>query len=79
MADDKRPPAGPVQENGKGKVRSRETGGAGLGLAIATRAVAVHGGHIDLSSMPGCGSTFRVRIPEDKAQKGTRSSYSEKT
>jgi len=61
------------------KVRSRETGGAGLGLAIATRAVAVHGGHIDLSSRPGCGSTFRIRIPEDKAQKGTRSSYSEKT
>ena len=60
------------------KVRSRETGGAGLGLAIATRAVAVHGGHIDLSSRPGRGSTFRIRIPEDKAHKGTRT-YSEKT
>ena len=60
------------------KVRSRDTGGAGLGLAIATRAVAIHGGHIDMSSMPGGGSTFRIRIPEDKAQSGTCSSYNEK-
>ena len=57
------------------KVRSRETGGSGLGLAIATRAVAIHGGRIDLSSEPGAGSSFRIRIPEDKSPKGSPYSF----
>jgi signal transduction histidine kinase len=37
--------------------------GAGLGLAIAHRAIAVHGGHIDVRSTPGSGSTFVVSLP----------------
>jgi len=40
--------------------RSREAGGAGLGLCIARWAVEVHGGHIELESEEGKGSTFRI-------------------
>jgi len=45
------------------KARSREWGGAGLGLAIARWAVEVHGGQISLESVEGQGSTFRVTLP----------------
>ncbi len=44
------------------KARSREMGGAGLGLAIAQWAVAVNAGRIELDSKPGRGSTFRIVI-----------------
>jgi len=40
--------------------RSREAGGAGLGLCIARWAVEVHGGRIELESDEGKGSTFRI-------------------
>jgi len=43
--------------------RSREWGGAGLGLAIARWAVEIHGGQITLESVEGRGSTFRVALP----------------
>ncbi len=43
--------------------RSREWGGAGLGLAIARWAVEVHGGQIRLQSVEGQGSTFRIALP----------------
>ena len=43
--------------------RSREWGGAGLGLAIARWAVEVHGGYITIHSVKGQGSTFRVTLP----------------
>ncbi len=45
------------------KARSRETGGVGLGLALAKWAVEINGGHIELASEPGRGSTFRVVLP----------------
>lgn len=45
------------------KARSRELGGAGLGLAIARWAVEVHGGRIELESEEGEGSTFRIILP----------------
>ena len=37
--------------------------GAGLGLAIAKRIVEVHHGSIDVSSSPGSGTTFSVKLP----------------
>lgn len=43
--------------------RSRETGGTGLGLAIARQATELHGGHIEVESEPGKGSTFRLFFP----------------
>jgi len=45
------------------RARSREWGGAGLGLAIARWAVEVHGGQIAVESAEGEGSTFRVTLP----------------
>ena len=45
------------------KARSRERGGTGLGLSIASSIVLMHGGAIRVSSTPGEGSTFTVRIP----------------
>jgi signal transduction histidine kinase len=43
--------------------RSRTTGGAGLGLAIARQLVELHGGTIALENRPGEGATFVFRIP----------------
>ena len=45
------------------KARSREHGGTGLGLAIAKWAVEANGGHIELRSEQGAGSTFRIVVP----------------
>jgi two-component system OmpR family sensor kinase len=43
--------------------RSREQGGAGLGLAIVKSICAAHGADVEVTSVPGRGSTFRVRQP----------------
>jgi len=45
------------------KTRSRELGGAGLGLSIVAWIVAAHGGAISIDSTPGQGSTFTVDLP----------------
>jgi len=43
--------------------RSREDGGAGLGLSIVKSIGAVHGAEVDVDSEVNRGSTFRVRFP----------------
>jgi two-component system phosphate regulon sensor histidine kinase PhoR len=43
--------------------RSREMGGTGLGLSIVKHVAQAHGGSIDVSSTPGVGSRFRLRLP----------------
>jgi len=43
--------------------RDRNTGGVGLGLALARGIVEAHDGTIAVESTPGVGATFRMRIP----------------
>ena len=43
--------------------RSRDSGGAGLGLSIVSAVVAAHGGHVKVSKTEGGGATFEVELP----------------
>jgi two-component system, OmpR family, sensor histidine kinase CiaH len=43
--------------------RNRQSGGVGLGLAIARELVTRHGGKISVASTEGAGSTFTIRLP----------------
>ena len=49
------------------KARSREMGGVGLGLSIGQWIAQAHGGGIEVESVIGQGSVFRVRLPISKA------------
>jgi signal transduction histidine kinase len=50
------------------KSRSRSTGGAGLGLAIAKGIVEAHGGSIGVTSRAGEGATFTFTLPVPLSQ-----------
>jgi two-component system sensor histidine kinase HydH len=43
---------------------TKETG-TGLGLSIVQRIVTEHGGWVDVDSVPGSGTTFRIHFPEE--------------
>ncbi|GGU13401.1 HAMP domain-containing sensor histidine kinase [Lentzea flava] len=52
------------------KSRARSTGGSGLGLAIVRKLVEAHGGAVGVTSTPGRGTTFTVRLPVTAAAAG---------
>ena len=43
--------------------RSRDSGGAGLGLSIVSAVVTAHGGRVKVSKTEGGGATFEVELP----------------
>ena len=54
------------------KARSRDTGGTGLGLSIVRNIVTQHGGQVNVESIEGKGSTFRLTFPlSDGGSSGT--------
>ena len=46
--------------------RSRDSGGAGLGLAVVEEIVAASGGSVTLEDAPLGGARFVVRIPDGR-------------
>ena len=44
---------------------TKEAGGSGLGLAISQNIVERHGGHIEVDSVAGRGTAFKVCLPVD--------------
>jgi two-component system sensor histidine kinase CpxA len=53
------------------EARNRATGGYGLGLAIADRAVRIHGGRIEASNQADGGVSMRIELPARAADKET--------
>jgi signal transduction histidine kinase len=47
--------------------RARQTGGFGLGLALARRVVEAHGGMIEIMSSIGRGTTVVIKLPTKPA------------
>lgn len=60
------------------KARSREAGGAGLGLAIAKWAAEANGGSIELECGEHGGCTFRIRLPLHASVAGSTAQNEEK-
>ncbi len=52
-----------------GDARDRESGGYGLGLAIAERAIRLHGGVISASNAPDGGLNVRIGLPLNQSKK----------
>jgi signal transduction histidine kinase len=50
------------------KARTRELGGVGLGLSIGRWITEVHSGTIEVTSAPGRGSVFQIRLPISRAR-----------
>ena len=52
------------------RTRTGERAGAGLGLAICKWIAEAHGGHIEVASRPGRGTTFTVTLPRSTGGAG---------
>jgi signal transduction histidine kinase len=48
------------------RATTRQFGGSGLGLPITQRLAALHGGRLEIDSMPGQGTTVLVIMPPDR-------------
>lgn len=53
--------------------RSRDRGGAGLGLSIVAAVVAAHAGEVKVVETPGGGATFRISLPRADDALGSES------
>jgi hypothetical protein len=51
--------------------RARVADGSGVGLALVSELVRAHGGAVEVSSRPGHGASFRVRLPLAEGVAGT--------
>jgi two-component system phosphate regulon sensor histidine kinase PhoR len=49
------------------RARSRETGGTGLGLSIVKHVAEFHGGTVEVESVEGQGSAFKLSIPHSRS------------
>ena len=49
-----------------GEARDRKSGGYGLGLAIASRAIKLHGGSIQAQNEPDKGMSVLIQLPIKK-------------
>ncbi|WP_155059917.1 sensor histidine kinase [Streptomyces blattellae] len=58
------------------KSRSRRTGGSGLGLPIVRHLTAAHGGTAGVTSEPGEGSAFTLRLPRGRTPRESAESRS---
>ena len=57
------------EEFTRGKEATRRgTPGVGLGLALVRAVVRAHNGTVDVTSRPGAGSTFRLRLPRGRLE-----------
>lgn len=61
------------------KSRSRDTGGAGIGLAIVRELAGAHDGRIEVESHAGRGSLFSVSFPLDGAHQNRRPATTRRT
>jgi signal transduction histidine kinase len=52
----------------RGRPGPRNSRGAGLGLAIVEAIAEAHGGTVELTSVPGTGSTFSIHLPLDPGE-----------
>ncbi len=52
------------------EARPAEAAGTGLGLSIVKRVAELHGGAVDLRSVPGKGTVVRLRLPLGRAGQG---------
>jgi heavy metal sensor kinase len=55
--------------------RTRDLGGAGLGLSIVRAICAAHHGRVEVSSKPGQGTTFRLELPLANRSNGARETH----